>query len=69
LYILIVYVFRQQTRGQNVLDWMVANITQIQSPLNFFLKKFDLLLLFPSIWTVWHFRGSVSYLYVMILTY
>jgi hypothetical protein len=29
--------FWQQTRGQKVLDWMVASITGIQSPLNFFL--------------------------------
>jgi hypothetical protein len=34
LYILI-FVFRQQTRGQKVLDQMVASITGVQSPLNF----------------------------------
>jgi hypothetical protein len=29
------YVFRQQTRRQKVLHWMVVGITRIQSPLNF----------------------------------
>jgi hypothetical protein len=29
------YVFIQQTGRQKVLDWMVASITRIQSPLNF----------------------------------
>jgi hypothetical protein len=33
------YVFRQQTRRQNVLDWIVASITRIQSPLNFLLYQ------------------------------
>jgi hypothetical protein len=28
------YIFRQQTRGQKVLDRMVANITGVRSPLN-----------------------------------
>jgi hypothetical protein len=29
------YIFRQQRRRQKVLDWMVASITRVQSPLNF----------------------------------
>jgi hypothetical protein len=32
------YVFWPQIRRQKVLDWMVANISQIQSPLNFLLN-------------------------------
>jgi hypothetical protein len=34
------YVFRQQTRRQKLLDWMVVSITRIQSALNFLLNQF-----------------------------
>jgi uncharacterized membrane protein YcgQ (UPF0703/DUF1980 family) len=37
LYILIFQLFVKQTRRQKVLDWMVASITGIQSPLNLIL--------------------------------
>jgi hypothetical protein len=44
------YVFRQQTRSEKILDWMVTSITQIQFPTesNFYLSSF------PNIWTVPH---------------
>jgi hypothetical protein len=32
------YVFRQQTRRQKLLDWMVSSITQVQFTLNFLLN-------------------------------
>jgi hypothetical protein len=47
---------------------MVASITRIQSPLNFFLIQISFANVVPKyIWTVQHFQTSVSYLYAMIL--
>jgi hypothetical protein len=42
LYILLFYFCRQQTRRQKVLDWMVARITRIQSPLIFLLNQISI---------------------------
>jgi hypothetical protein len=39
-------------RRQKVLDWMVASITQIQSPINFLLKHIDFLMSSPDIWNI-----------------
>jgi hypothetical protein len=56
LYILILKFFLQHTRRQKVLDWMVASITRIQSPLNFSPESdFDLLLSSANMWFVTHF--------------
>jgi hypothetical protein len=73
------YVFRQQTRRQRVLEWMVIRITRIQSLLNFLLNqilicycRYSILLYFTLLYflllELCHiFEGSVSYLYAMIL--
>jgi hypothetical protein len=70
LNILIFYVFRQQTRRQKVLDWMVTCITRIQSPLNFLTNQIFSCYYLSQIFELCHiFKGSVSYFYITILPY
>jgi hypothetical protein len=58
------YVFRQQTRRQKILDWMVQSTVRIQSPLNFLPNQVLIChCRFPDILTVPHFQ-NICYLFL-----
>jgi hypothetical protein len=56
------------SRSQKGLDWIVASITLIQSPFNFLLNQILTSYFCSKIFELSYiFRGSVSYLYVVVL--
>jgi len=57
LYILI-FKFLDSKLEDKRLHWMIASIPWLQSALNFFLNRLDLLTLFPNIWTVPPFQRN-----------
>jgi hypothetical protein len=61
------YPFRQQTRRQQLMDWMVASITRVQSALNFLLNHILICYSRFQVFEPCHvFKGSIIYLYVLI---
>jgi hypothetical protein len=59
----------QQTGRQKALDWMVARIVRIESPLNLLRKQILIYFCVPQIFELWHiFKQSVCYFYVPNLT-
>jgi hypothetical protein len=63
------YGFRQHTKRQKVLNWMVASITHNLSALNFFRNQNLISCCLSQIFELCHvMKSSVSFLYVMILS-
>jgi hypothetical protein len=45
------YVFRQQTTRQKILDWIIARIIRVQSPLTFILNQVWFVILVPKLFS------------------